>query len=147
MAEWFHNLLHLLIHNLCQTKKSYGRLFDIRKYINIYCISQYMSACANVWVPIMLLLLVCIVFGVCLSWLWTIFMFQFNFIFFRLGRFFYCINFHSIFIIYASFCTVISIAVFILEISLFAFCPLMKINHDILSKNSEKVGIRRQFLA
>lgn len=145
MAEWFHNLLHLLIHNLCQTKKSYGRLFDIRKYINIYCISQYMSACANVWVPIMLLLLVCIVFGVCLSWLWAIFMFQFNFIFFRLGRFFYFVNFYSIFIIYASFC--ISIAVFILEISLFAFCPLMKINHDILSKNSEKVGIRRQFLA
>ena len=145
MAGWFHNLLHLLIHNLCQTKKSYGRLFDIRKYINIYCISQYMSACANVWVPIMLLLLVCIVFGVCLSWLWTIFMFQFSFIFFRLGKFFYFVNFYSIFIIYASFC--ISIAVFIQEISLFAFCPLMKINHDILSKNSEKVGIRRQFLA
>ena len=145
MAGWFHNLLHLLIHNLCQTKKSYGRLFDIRKYINIYCISQYMSACANVWVPIMLLLLVCIVFGVCLSWLWAIFMFQFNFIFFRLGKFFYFVNFYSIFIIYASFC--ISIAVFIQEISLFAFCPLMKINHDILSKNSEKVGIRRQFLA
>lgn len=145
MAGWFHNLLHLLIHNLCQTKKSYGRLFDIRKYINIYCISRYMSACANVWVPIMLLLLVCIVFGVCLSWLWTIFMFQFNFIFFHLGKFFYFVNFYSIFIIYASFC--ISIAVFILEISLFAFCPLMKINHDILSKNSEKVGIRRQFLA